>query len=332
MELSTEAQAVIDARTLPDLLQALAVLLWVQANPGKDCPEEKIPDESDLVAWRPECPDGIRNEAGERLAVVMGAWPLSGALTVKVEVAQPEGQAGSVSPPGDTPPTHAPQPAPPEVHRGFWQWEFGEVTADQVNLPESMGDGPIGQAGPVRPGLVAEGDVGGIHVDIPAAFACARWRSMPEGERPRHPLAPLVKEWQGRGSTVKPDGRPDAIMHQALFFFAAAAPAIITRRHDNDLPVELGLIDPDAQLPLPGMENPDNDVVPASALVLTDAAGLWKLNPGRGAGWTSGTWFTHCCGFRSLSGGPAGGTRGGQPWGNTSRIEPFAKFAVGRVL
>ena len=97
-------------------------------------------------------------------------------------------------------------------------------------------------------------------------------------------LSLLALVVEGMPVEVEPDGRPDSIMPEDLFAWCGdGAPNIITRRHDNDLPVTLGLVESDPQLWLPGVGAPDSKVVPAPAIILTEAVGFRDLVPGKGA-------------------------------------------------
>lgn len=106
--------------------------------------------------------------------------------------------------------------------------------------------------------------------------------------RPRHPLAPVLEAWQERPKDVEPDAKDRAIAPGPLFAWANAhgrGPVILKHpRHDNELPFRPGLVEPDTpELPLPGMETPATQIVPAPAIVLADAAGFGGMVPGRGA-------------------------------------------------
>ena len=83
---------------------------------------------------------------------------------------------------------------------------------------------------------------------------------------------------------VEWDGRSTAIVGGDLFAWTNdGAPTVITRRHDNDMGLELGEIRPDEQLCLFGMEPSDSEIMSPSAIVLANAVGFGGLVPGRGA-------------------------------------------------
>ena len=110
------------------------------------------------------------------------------------------------------------------------------------------------------------------------------WLAIPEAERPRHPLAPLVAAWHERPVEVDMDTRATAIAPQSLFAWAGEAPAILTMPlHDNELPIQPGLIEAETELFIPGLEPPESAVVPAPALVVAEEIGFGSLKPGRGA-------------------------------------------------
>ena len=63
---------VIEARTGPEIVTALALAVWAKDNPGKACPADHIPTPETLAAWLLECPGAAHLEAGERLAALYG--------------------------------------------------------------------------------------------------------------------------------------------------------------------------------------------------------------------------------------------------------------------
>ena len=63
---------VIEARSDPEIVTALARAVWAKDNPGKNCPPDRTPTAAALAAWLPECPEAAQLEAGERLAALYG--------------------------------------------------------------------------------------------------------------------------------------------------------------------------------------------------------------------------------------------------------------------
>ena len=66
------SNSVIEARSRPEIVTALARAVWAKDNPGKDCPPDRIPTTETLAAWLPEFPEATHLEAGERLAALYG--------------------------------------------------------------------------------------------------------------------------------------------------------------------------------------------------------------------------------------------------------------------
>ena len=149
----------------------------------------------------------------------------------------------------------------------------------------SMGTGRPAKTVLVAAGFVAAGPEGEVSltlrtIELPAVHEA--WQAIPEGERPRHPLAPLVEAWQaGQPIEVKRDTKNNAIM---------PAPFAIVR----DLQSEQGALfdisstsqpgfHAAAQGWLPTMEPEAKETVESLPLILFDAAGGTSMAPGRGA-------------------------------------------------
>ena len=120
-------------------------------------------------------------------------------------------------------------------------------------------------------------------LDVEAVHAA--WLSIPEEDRPRHPLAPLVREWLNRprrDRDVQAEARPTAILPAALN----------TARRElagQQLPRTLkggpmGEIQTPHQVELPGLFDDAQTVVPVLPLTLFDrGSGPRQTTGGRGA-------------------------------------------------
>ena len=220
-----------------------------------DCPAEAIPTEAELVKWLPECPDDAMIEASERAAALprldgSAIWRVWPDLTASAEV------ASALERLRETEGTDAATLA-----------QVAEATRPRLvlALPDTTALSATAGGPPMH-------EIGAVH---------ASWRELPE-PRPGHPLAPIVAAWQERPQEVELDTRETAIAPQSLFEWAGVAPAVLTTpMHDNELPIRPGLIEPDAELFLPGLAPPESAVVPAPALVVAEEAGFGGLAPGR---------------------------------------------------
>lgn len=259
-------------RTVPEVLEVLARRAWYlshESDPGKReaCPSDMIPSESDLVEWLPECPESDRQESAQLVDAMLSPpaqlLGLTFPLDPKVKrqspsvVFKPVGLLQNMEPVIELFGKHL------QVYEVLEAMTWGHLW--KLWMDRASKSFPV----------LDRTSLETLHWV---------WRTLPAQDRPQHFLAPLLRAWQKRGKPIDSDGRPDTIMHQGVFDWAADAPSIITRRHDNDFAVELGLIETEAQMLLPGMpKDPDNDIVSASALILADAVGFGRLNPGRGA-------------------------------------------------
>ena len=69
-------EALFNARTVAEILAALAPIEYRRGHPGADCPADAIPAESTLCEWLPNCPEAAAVEAGGRLDdTVREFWP-----------------------------------------------------------------------------------------------------------------------------------------------------------------------------------------------------------------------------------------------------------------
>lgn len=255
------------------ILKALAAVEWRRAHPAEDCPDDAIPSAIDLFKWLQaehpnDYPEEVLRDADKFLKVVMGdadkwVWRIIGS------------DGGC------------------EI--GAWRIIFSET------CPLSFGE--IGTGSNVLPSLSSatpqriewaytgwwdqrwvlrvldsRADLVSVHT---------RWRDMPDEDRPRRPLALLVRAWQKRPVEIEADERmrPTAIASKDLFAWTATdGPNILTfQHHDNDLPISPGTIRNESQLCLPGMDREDSNVILAPALALVDAAGFGQVRPGKGA-------------------------------------------------
>ena len=209
------------------------------------------------MKWLPECPDDAMIEASERAAALprldgSAIWRVWPDLTASAEV------ASTLERLRETEGTDAATLA-----------QVAEATRPRLvlALPDTTALSATAGGPPMH-------EIGAVH---------ASWRELPE-PRPGHPLAPIVAAWQERPQEVELDTRETAIAPQSLFEWAGVAPAVLTTpMHDNELPIRPGLIEPDAELFLPGLAPPESAVVPAPALVVAEEAGFGGLAPGRGA-------------------------------------------------
>ena len=101
------------------------------------------------------------------------------------------------------------------------------------------------------------------------------------GQKPKHPLAPLIRGWADRPRPVQADRRPTGIFPQRVL---RGAVSYRLARHENSSDaLPLGLFAQDAQLPFL-TELEDAGRIRWSPLVrLVDAAGMAGLQAGRGA-------------------------------------------------
>ena len=106
----------------------------------------------------------------------------------------------------------------------------------------------------------------------------ARWLGMPEAERPRHPLAPIVAAWQARPVEAEPYRPVNRAVLPDLSRRTRDLPDLPTLRTDR------------GTLWLPGLE-PAADACPSWLLALWDRAGGQQLQQGGGAPWALRIWI-----------------------------------------
>ena len=163
---------VIEARSDPEIVTALARAAWAKDNPGKDCPPDRIPTAANLAAWLPECLEAAHLETGERLAKLYGLtdgggcrWRLGATVMGKT-------------------------------------WRYIARTGKSEEVPNPTGI-PVGtksltlkaweRPGPDGLGWGSMGTLEEVH---------KVWLAEPAEHRPKHPLAPLVQAWQRRAPTL----------------------------------------------------------------------------------------------------------------------------------
>ena len=250
----SEPATLASASTAAEVVEAIARATWAKANDGAECPPERIPAPEDLSAWVAEhVTEEAQTEAAALLAVLVPPdWRDAGreaGTTIATTELDGDGAEG-----------------PPRVTR----------VADRVDLAR-------GQRHLLVAGLTARSMV----TDAPALYAdlveWAHWLrlALPE-PRPRHPLAPLVADWQEHAPvTVEPDRHPRGILPAALRD---------VRRDQAVLPLALDRETPLGPAPgveagyLPGLE-PAPSLVPAVPwLTLYDLTGAGPIQTrGRGA-------------------------------------------------
>lgn len=139
----------------------------------------------------------------------------------------------------------------------------------------------------------AKGSVTAHHVES----VHARWLAIPEADRPRHPLAPVVKAWQGRARDIEPERRETAILPES---FRVARIAAHVDGQDPQLPLtltggEVGEVGEVAaapvQRPLFEFEVPETSLVPVLPLRMYRNAGGLDRTRGRGAPIAKRIWW-----------------------------------------
>ena len=185
------------------------ILRWVTGTVLDRTPErDEIPRGADLAAWQPNCPDPAQAEAREAVAAMRligpdAEWtrdPLSAPLAPDA-------------------------PDMPPVEDWRWQAMDGyEWKAMEVALRERIGADvdavlatleslgaivrrprPVFAAGLCKRAGEA---VRGVFVwEAPEVHQ--RWLDLPEEDRPRHPLAPIIAAWLDRPREVEPERRRD---------------------------------------------------------------------------------------------------------------------------
>ena len=173
----------------------------------------------------------------------------------------------------------------PEAKAGDLLSEMYGRTAywDRVRMDGSLTPAAFIEEIELRPGAMAvpDGDGGFRPITLAGIEEVhADWLDLPD-PRPRHPLAPLVADWQEHAPvTVKPDRRPSGILPASLH--------TAHRQHAEHLPLALDVQTPmgaaaGEQALLPGLEPAPSALVPVLPLALYDLAGGAMQTRGRGA-------------------------------------------------
>ena len=188
------------------------ILRWVAGSVLDRAPErDEIPSEADLTAWLPGCPDAAQAEANEAAAsLALGRAP------ERDEILSASGLIGTAD---DT----------PAVEHWRWQATGDPIAreAAEAALRERIGAAldfdaimaTLESYGAIveRPRLVF---AAGLRVQpgevVHGVFVWElielhlQWAELPEHDRPRHPVAPLVAAWQrSRPRQVDPERRQD---------------------------------------------------------------------------------------------------------------------------
>lgn len=254
-------QDLLDARSWPDILDALGRLLWATNTDGEDCPEEMIPTPEALAEWmRNGWPDDVRQEAVDRTlacAGIVNTWadgpdrdPAEAAEASRsVSVVLLRMATQSILPLEDMP--------------------EAEVTA----IRNASGD-PGAMEGT---GWVTEPHAwfhfGDTHELWVMANRIARIEN--SGAVP-HPVASTVRAWQTRPVSVEPDTRQDRRILPAV--------RIVEARPERQRGMLFGGLlegrDPNPKLPMFEAEPVRKSV---AILELADASGVPVMAKGRGA-------------------------------------------------
>ena len=246
--------ALLAADTSAAILAALARACWHNAHAGAECPPARVPTLADLAAWTASgATEAARTEAAERLtALVPPDWRDAGR------------EAGTIIGPTRV----LGEPAGPvgRVH----------VVPDRVDMAETQRYLLV--TGLTRPSMATVAAPSLSLYGRLLADAHRRWIAAGG----RHPLAPLVADWQEHSSAHVPvDRHVRAIMPASL--------RDATRDHDTlprglDRLTPLGPIREPEQGHLPGLEPPPSLVPPVPWLTLYDLTGSGPVqNRGRGA-------------------------------------------------
>ena len=174
------------ARTTPEILKALYEAIWLKRNPGKDYSENRQPPtEAAIASWLPDYPQEARDEANAVLVQVIpdlvnlqwhdsSIWEFLGLID-----RQGEGRlaaTGFVKGPPREP------------------FKLGTAALDsEGNAIMRPGPAPTEHKDALvlnTQGPDSEVSLTLKIIELPAVHRA--WLAIPEGERPKHPLAPLV--------------------------------------------------------------------------------------------------------------------------------------------
>ena len=263
------ADALESARTVPEILDAVARIAYANAHDGAECPPDEIPSETDLA----EAIEADRTGFGKAQA-------------------QAAELAAAVLPWGDD---------MPAVER--WRWQaMGDPEARkaaEAELREHVGAGIDFDAvlaileshGAIvrRPRLVF---MAPLRIDASGAFEPGaaggvwelaevhqRWMAVRETDpEARHPLAPLVVAWLARPVNRDPFNLRSRASLPRLHRIEPSEAAQLPAFPGSNLP------EPGRQLDLPGFGS-SVEGCPSWLLWMFDAAGGESMKQGRGAPW-----------------------------------------------
>ena len=204
--------AILTARTVSAILDAVARATWDNAHSHAQCPPEAIPSEAALTLWvaSGNCPEDSRREADLRLFQLVQSEYWVGWQTVY-----------TVRPPDTA--------LSPSLFAYFQRPEVpDETTVFQSEFPPPLASGQRTQhAGTLE-------NISSVH---------AKWIATSTTDRPQHPIAPLVAAWQARPVEVAANLRPDRIIPAQLAMFESGPDDARGRlfrsppRADNQLPL-----------------------------------------------------------------------------------------------
>ena len=253
-----------EAQTAPEMLRSIACILWERHDKKRRCPDKMIPSPDDLSAWWLENDPDPDGEAGARMAELFGKGPwLWRVFRPPTDEAFSSGNEHRFQsfgtddrPAGDLPPGI---PLAVLVPGLYLDEQSGEYRAPQ-------GDGKFDALSLQR-----------IHYF---------WRQLTAEPRLHHPLAPLVKAWQGRVLETEPDIKHNAIIPSRVGTVRDVRSVQGTLFNDLPDTARTGfaaLQQWDLFGNLPGFEPRGSARVPSLPLMLFDAAGEPSAARGRGA-------------------------------------------------
>ena len=233
------------------IIAALADGAWAKDNDGATCPKTMTPKPQELAAWFPECPNKPMREAVPRLEAVFD----------HVIAKNPHDP--------DSTRTDNPSPMPKNFEREV-SWKlitfFEQPRFTAICFIKDLDAPPEHESTNVPGPFLYTLDI--LH---------GHWASIPDGERPQHPLAPIIRAWQIRPIVTKP----------FLPKSRASMPSLQTIDHENITLPDFPASDATAQgsqMALPGFE-PAVTMCPSWLLWLYDRAGGESMTAGRGAPW-----------------------------------------------
>ncbi len=238
----SELPPLLTATSIEDTLRAVAGACWYKNHDGESCPADKIPSESELAVWFHHfAPTKTGEEADGLLSRTYDgafvAWKLICALDPDTKEVTPLLFAGIFR------------------HR----LQTGTTIFPRSQVPQ--------------PTLGQKVEKAGEFVGI--ANVQERWLSIPEDQRPPHPLAPIIHAWQEQPPTATPESRKD----RRILTTVRATESRAERQRGE---LFGGLIDGRTQGELPLFEAiPVRKAVPI--LDIADASGIPVMAQGRGA-------------------------------------------------